>query len=142
MNLIVYLIILVALGFLVGLVARLLLPGPDPMSPGTTTLVGIGGTFLAGLFSWLVLHRHGWGLLLSVLFSMLVLWFYRRSRMVEYRSSGPRTPRPRSNSPSRNSPRSTAPRSGSPRSGSPRSGGPRTSGPRSTRPPGSRRPPY
>ena len=32
-----------------------------------------GRTFSAGLFSWYVLHRHGAGLLLSVLFSMLLV---------------------------------------------------------------------
>ena len=45
-----------------------------------TALVGLCGTFSAGLFSWYVLHRHGGGLVLSVLFSMLVVWIYRRSR--------------------------------------------------------------
>jgi hypothetical protein len=32
-----------------------------------------------GLFSWFVLHRHGAGLLLSVVLSMLLLWLRRRS---------------------------------------------------------------
>jgi uncharacterized membrane protein YeaQ/YmgE (transglycosylase-associated protein family) len=78
-GLLVYLIILFFVGLFVGALARLLLPGPDPMSIGMTALVGICGTFSAGLFSWYVLHRHGGGLLLSVLFSMLVVWIYRRS---------------------------------------------------------------
>ena len=64
----------------VGALARLLVPGPDPMGIGLTILVGLCGTFSAGLFSWYVLHRHGGGLILSVLFSMLVVWLYRRSR--------------------------------------------------------------
>ena len=50
------------------------------MSLGMTALVGLVGTFSAGLFSWYVLHRHGAGLLLSVLFSMLIVWLYRRHR--------------------------------------------------------------
>jgi uncharacterized membrane protein YeaQ/YmgE (transglycosylase-associated protein family) len=78
--LITYLIILFFVGLLVGALARLLLPGPDPMSIGMTALVGLCGTISAGLFSWYVLHRHGGGLVLSVLFSMLVVWMYRRSR--------------------------------------------------------------
>jgi uncharacterized membrane protein YeaQ/YmgE (transglycosylase-associated protein family) len=78
--LVVYLIILFFVGLFVGALARLLLPGPDPMSIGMTALVGVCGTLSAGLFSWYVLHRHGAGLLLSVLFSMLVVWMYRRSR--------------------------------------------------------------
>jgi uncharacterized membrane protein YeaQ/YmgE (transglycosylase-associated protein family) len=78
--LLVYLIILFVSGVIVGALARLLLPGPDPMGIGMTALVGICGTLSAGLFSWYVLHRHGAGLVLSVAFSMLVVWMYRRSR--------------------------------------------------------------
>ena len=55
-------------------------------------LVGLCGTFSAGLFSWYVLHRHGGGLVLSVLFSMLVVWMYRRTHLAGY---GPRSPRGR-----------------------------------------------
>jgi uncharacterized membrane protein YeaQ/YmgE (transglycosylase-associated protein family) len=84
-SLIAYLIILFFVGLAVGALARLLLPGPDPMGIGMTALVGICGTFSAGLFSWYVLHRHGGGLILSVVFSMLVVWLYRRSRMAAYR---------------------------------------------------------
>jgi uncharacterized membrane protein YeaQ/YmgE (transglycosylase-associated protein family) len=79
-GLIAYLIILFFVGLFVGALARLLLPGPDPMGIGMTALVGICGTFSAGLFSWYVLHRHGAGLILSIVFSMLVVWIYRHSR--------------------------------------------------------------
>jgi uncharacterized membrane protein YeaQ/YmgE (transglycosylase-associated protein family) len=78
-GIIVYLTILFVIGLVVGALARLLLPGPDPMSIGMTALIGIAGTFSAGLFSWYVLHRHGAGLLLSLVFSMLLVWIYRRS---------------------------------------------------------------
>ncbi|HZU60215.1 MAG TPA: hypothetical protein VE983_04575 [Solirubrobacteraceae bacterium] len=80
MGLILYLILLFIIGLFVGGLARLLLPGPDPMGLGMTALVGLCGTFSAGLFAWYVLHRHGAGLLLSVVFSMLVVWLYRHSR--------------------------------------------------------------
>jgi len=80
-----FLIILFFLGLLVGALARLLLPGPDPMGLAMTALVGLCGTFSAGLFSWYVLHRHGAGLLLSVAFSILVVWIYRRSRGADSR---------------------------------------------------------
>ena len=80
MGLLVYLIFLFVIGVLVGGLARLLLPGPDPMGIGMTALVGVSGTLVAGLFSWYVLHRHGGGLVLSVLFSMLLVWLYRRSQ--------------------------------------------------------------
>ena len=88
-GLIAYLLILFFVGLFVGALARLLLPGPDPMGIGMTALVGICGTFSAGLFSWYVLHRHGAGLILSIVFSMLVVWIYRHSRGGTY---GRRTP--------------------------------------------------
>ena len=84
MGLLAYLIILFFAGLFVGALARLLLPGPDPMGIAMTALVGICGTFSAGLFSWYVLHRHGAGLVLSLVFSMLVVWIYRRSRSGGY----------------------------------------------------------
>jgi uncharacterized membrane protein YeaQ/YmgE (transglycosylase-associated protein family) len=79
-GLLVYLVLLFVIGLIVGGLARLLLPGPDPMGIGMTALVGVSGTLVAGLFSWYVLHRHGAGLVLSVLFSMLLVWLYRRSQ--------------------------------------------------------------
>jgi uncharacterized membrane protein YeaQ/YmgE (transglycosylase-associated protein family) len=90
MGLIAYLIILVVVGLFVGALARLLLPGPDPMGLGLTALVGLGGSFIAGLFAWYVLHRHGGGLVLSVLFSMLLVWLFRRSRGGGYPGRGRR----------------------------------------------------
>ena len=79
MGLITFIIIAFVIGLLVGALARLLLPGPDPLGLGTTALIGIAGSLIAAIFSWYVLHRHGAGLVLSVLFSMLLVWLYRRS---------------------------------------------------------------
>ena len=87
MGLLVFLIILFLSGLVVGALARLLLPGPDPMGIAMTALVGLCGTFSAGLFAWYVLHRHGAGLVLSVVFSMLLVWIYRRSRGASGRAS-------------------------------------------------------
>jgi uncharacterized membrane protein YeaQ/YmgE (transglycosylase-associated protein family) len=80
MSLLAFLIVLAVLGLVVGALARLLLPGPDPMGAGMTILVGLLGSFSAGLFSWYVLNRHGAGLVLSVLFSMLILYALRRAQ--------------------------------------------------------------
>jgi uncharacterized membrane protein YeaQ/YmgE (transglycosylase-associated protein family) len=79
MSLIVFLILLVLIGLIVGGLARLLVPGPDPMGIGMTIAVGIFGSFLAGLFSWYVLHRHGGGLLLSIVFAMVIVALMRRT---------------------------------------------------------------
>ena len=79
MSLVAYLILLAAIGLVVGALARALLPGADPMGIGATISVGVLGSFAAGLFSWYVLHRHGAGLLLSVLFAMVIVFVLRRS---------------------------------------------------------------
>jgi uncharacterized membrane protein YeaQ/YmgE (transglycosylase-associated protein family) len=79
MSLVAFLILLAVVGLVVGALARLLLPGPDPIGIGMTIGVGLTGSFAAGLFSWYVLHRHGAGLVLSVLFSMAILYLLRRT---------------------------------------------------------------
>jgi len=80
MGLVLFLIVLAVIGLFVGALGRLLLPGPDPMGIGATILVGLAGSFAAGLFSWYVLHRHGAGLLLSLAFTVLILALMRASR--------------------------------------------------------------
>ena len=80
MSLLAYLIVLVVTGLIVGGLARLLLPGPDPMGIGATIVVGLVGSFGAGLFSWYVLHRHGVGLLLSLAFTVVLLGLLRLAR--------------------------------------------------------------
>jgi uncharacterized membrane protein YeaQ/YmgE (transglycosylase-associated protein family) len=79
-SLVVFLIALAFAGLVVGALARLLLPGPDPLGVAMTIGVGLLGSFSAGLFSWYVLHRHGAGLILSVLFAMAILYVMRRRR--------------------------------------------------------------
>jgi uncharacterized membrane protein YeaQ/YmgE (transglycosylase-associated protein family) len=76
----VYLILLAVSGLLVGALARLALPGPDPMSLLQTMAIGIAGTFAAGLLSLLVFGRSGGGILLSVAFASLIVYYIRRSR--------------------------------------------------------------
>jgi uncharacterized membrane protein YeaQ/YmgE (transglycosylase-associated protein family) len=86
MTLLAYLVILFFGGLIIGALARLLLPGPDPMGLGMTAAIGLCGSFAAGLFSWYVLHRHGGGLLLPLVFSMVLVWAYRHSRGGRYGS--------------------------------------------------------
>jgi uncharacterized membrane protein YeaQ/YmgE (transglycosylase-associated protein family) len=92
-SLLIYLIILFFAGLFVGALARLLLPGPDPMGIGMTAVVGVCGTLIAGLFSWYVLHRHGAGLILSVVVSMLLVWLFRRTRTPRGAGMAPRSRR-------------------------------------------------
>ncbi len=56
---IVYLLALLVVGFVVGGIARFLLPGPDPMGCLATALLGIAGSFVGGLLADLILHPSG-----------------------------------------------------------------------------------
>jgi hypothetical protein len=50
------------------------------MSLIQTMLVGIGGSFLAGLVYALVFHRNGGGIVLAVAFATGIVYLIRRSR--------------------------------------------------------------
>jgi len=80
MSLLAYLIILALSGLFVGALARLSLPGPDPMSIFQTILLGLAGNFIAGIVVWLVWRHTAPGIILSVACSSLILFFIRRSR--------------------------------------------------------------
>ncbi len=81
MSLIAYLISLLVTGLVVGGAGRLAIPGRDPMSIPQTILVGIAGSFLAGLVYWGISgNRNGGGLLLAVVFAALIVYLIRRSR--------------------------------------------------------------
>jgi len=74
-----WLIILVLVGTLVGGMARLALPGKDPMTIGQTMLVGIAGTIISGIVTYFIFGA-GPGLPLAVLFSTVIVYLVRRSR--------------------------------------------------------------
>jgi len=52
-----FIIILIVIGFIVGLVARLLVPGRDNIGFLGTTLLGIAGSFVGG-FLWELIEYH------------------------------------------------------------------------------------
>jgi uncharacterized membrane protein YeaQ/YmgE (transglycosylase-associated protein family) len=65
----------------VGALARLALPGPDPMGIGATIAIGLAGSLIAGLILWGVFgDRNGGSILLSVLVSTGIVYAIRRSR--------------------------------------------------------------
>jgi uncharacterized membrane protein YeaQ/YmgE (transglycosylase-associated protein family) len=70
---------LILTGLVVGALGRLAIPGPNPMTVGTTILVGIGGALLGGLVGRLIFGRSG-GLLLAVAGSALIVWLVERNR--------------------------------------------------------------
>jgi uncharacterized membrane protein YeaQ/YmgE (transglycosylase-associated protein family) len=72
-----FILVLVLGGLVVGALARLALPGPDPMSIPMTIVLGLAGSFLGGIVSWLFLG-HGGGIIFAVLGSTLLLYLHRR----------------------------------------------------------------
>ena len=61
-----YLIILAVSGLFVGALARLALPGRDPMTIPQTIILGLAGNFIAGIIVWLVWRHTAPGLVISV----------------------------------------------------------------------------
>lgn len=88
MDLVVYLVVLLIWGLVVGLFARLALPGKDPLTLFQTSLVGVGGSVIAFAVS-LVLFGQVGGFLMCLVFSVGILYFIRRSRGGGLLSPGP-----------------------------------------------------
>ena len=81
MSLIAYLIVLAVVGLVIGALARLALPGPDPMSIPVTIAVGVAGSFLGGLVVYAITGgRSGGGLFAAFAASVLIVYLIRRSR--------------------------------------------------------------
>lgn len=81
------------IGLIAGAIARLIMPGRDPMGWIATMLLGIVGSIVGGLISWAIwgadTARTGTGirpagLLLSILGAIVVLWIWR---MIKGRST-------------------------------------------------------
>ncbi|HEX6238174.1 MAG TPA: GlsB/YeaQ/YmgE family stress response membrane protein [Acidimicrobiales bacterium] len=49
-----FIISLAIIGIIAGYLARLLVPGPDPMSFLATMVVGIAGSFVGGFLGWAI----------------------------------------------------------------------------------------
>lgn len=76
-----YLIALAVGGLVIGAFARLALPGKDPMTIPQTMLVGIGGTFAAGLLVRVFFGPHYTaGFLASLVCATVIVYVIRRSR--------------------------------------------------------------
>ena len=68
---------LIVWGFIVGGLARLALPGPDPMPWYATIGLGLGGSLIGGVIARLLIGTAG-GLIFAVLGAILLLYLYRR----------------------------------------------------------------
>jgi uncharacterized membrane protein YeaQ/YmgE (transglycosylase-associated protein family) len=73
---------------IVGALARLAVPGPDPMSIWRTIVLGILGSLLGTFIALLLGFEAGGGILFAVLGGAVLLIIYRR--LVQHRSiTGP-----------------------------------------------------
>jgi uncharacterized membrane protein YeaQ/YmgE (transglycosylase-associated protein family) len=69
-----------AFGLIIGLIARLLYPGSQPMGILTTMVLGIVGSFLGGFISWMFgfdpaegpFQDSGW--IMSIVGAVVVVW--------------------------------------------------------------------
>ena len=81
MSLIAFLIVLAVEGLIIGALARLALPGRDPMSIPMTIGLGIAGSFLGGLLMLLITGgRSAGGFLVAFVATVLLVYLVRRSR--------------------------------------------------------------
>lgn len=72
-----FILFLIFGGLVVGGLARLALPGPDPMSILATIGLGIAGSVIGGIVSY-VLLGHAGGVIFAVLGATLLLYLHRR----------------------------------------------------------------
>jgi uncharacterized membrane protein YeaQ/YmgE (transglycosylase-associated protein family) len=85
-----YLILLALSGLVIGALARLLLPGRDPMSILQTMLVGIAGSLVAGLIAYYLFDENeGPGFLLALVCTVGLVYAIRKVRERQAPPSAP-----------------------------------------------------
>jgi uncharacterized membrane protein YeaQ/YmgE (transglycosylase-associated protein family) len=80
-----HLLLFLVFGFVVGLIARAVMPGTQKMGLVKTTLVGAAGSFIGGILGNLISgdplgHIHAAGWIGSVLGTIILMLFLGRSR--------------------------------------------------------------
>ena len=88
-----FIIILIVIGLIAGAVARLLVPGRDPIGLLGTILLGVAGSFVGGFLENLlfrhslnVRHVHAAGIIGSIVGAIVVLLIVRATGMERGRS--------------------------------------------------------
>jgi uncharacterized membrane protein YeaQ/YmgE (transglycosylase-associated protein family) len=79
-----FILFLLVIGLVAGFLARLVVPGPDPLSVGATLLLGVVGSFIGGFLGWALFGEdfaegalQASGLIGSVIGAILALVIYR-----------------------------------------------------------------
>ncbi|MBA3604528.1 MAG: GlsB/YeaQ/YmgE family stress response membrane protein [Acidimicrobiia bacterium] len=79
-----FILYLIVIGLVAGLLARLLVPGPDPMSLLQTWILGVIGSFVGGFLGYLLFKKddsEGYfqasGIIGSIVGAIIVLLIYR-----------------------------------------------------------------
>jgi len=73
----------IIIGFIVGLIARAIMPGADQMGFWMTSIIGIGGSLVGGLIGMVIKRPapgaafHPAGFLLSIIGSMILIYAMR-----------------------------------------------------------------
>ena len=79
-----FIVFLLIVGALAGFLARLLVPGPDPMGVVATIILGIVGSFIGGFLGYLIFRKdadegafQAAGIIGSVIGAVIALLIYR-----------------------------------------------------------------
>ena len=72
-----FIVFLALFGLVVGALARLALPGPDPMGILATIGLGLAGSLVGGVVAHILIGTAG-GVVFAVLGAILLLYLYRR----------------------------------------------------------------
>jgi uncharacterized membrane protein YeaQ/YmgE (transglycosylase-associated protein family) len=81
MGILTYLVVLAIQGLIFGGLARLALPGRDPMSIPMTIAIGIAGSFIGGMLVYLLTDgASAGGFFVAFVASVLLVYLVRRSR--------------------------------------------------------------
>jgi uncharacterized membrane protein YeaQ/YmgE (transglycosylase-associated protein family) len=77
---VLFILLLVLIGLVIGYLARLLLPGRDPLGLWGTLAVGVAGTLISGFIgrAWFGADGNFGSLLLALVVTMLLLWVIRQ----------------------------------------------------------------
>ncbi len=75
--LVLYLIYLLIAGLVIGALARLVLPGPDPMGWLATMGYGVAGSFIGGILGR-ILGLGNFGIVLAIACAAGLIWYFRR----------------------------------------------------------------